>query len=838
MVNRGLRIASLRELRKHPAQVLLSLLGIALGVAVMVAVDLANNSARQAFRLSMETLSGRANYRMTGAHQPLEDDLYRRLRVELAVRPSTPIVEGYVSLAGETFRLLGVDPFSDGEFRGMTGTLADGEVSTLLREPNSVLVAANDAERLQLATGSSLQVKIAGRSHRLEIAGRFTSDPPAATEGTLIADIATAQELLDRLGQLDRIELILDAASATALQQQLPESVQLEKVDANHGHQAKMSAAFHTNLAAMSLLALLVGALLVYNTITFALLRRRRLLGLLRVIGATRSDLFRLILTEALILGAVGSLLGLLLGTAIGHGLVSLVTRTINDLYFVLTVNSLLVSPWVLVKGLVVGVAVTLGAGLAPALDATRVSPHEATGRSSLERQAQRLAPPLALVGIGLGAIAFALLQLPSKSLTLAFGAVFAFILGFAFVVPWLLQQFSRRLTPLLARLFGNVGRLAGRSVNAGLSRTGVAVAALSVAVAATVGVGIMVGSFRTTVALWLEQSLTSDVYVTLPGSDEDQRRNSLPPRLLGQLEAIRGVTSLTQGRPDELRSPYGPLPALALHDTAALSKSFRFKHALDDVWRMFRAGQAVLVSEALAYHHDLEIGDALPLVTAAGERPFIVGGVFIDYSTDRGRLVIDRATHADLWRDEGTTTAGVRIAPNADYDQVLLAIRKIVAGYDTPYRVVANAEIRAQSMAVFDRTFTITGVLRMLAIGVALIGVLTALLALQLEKAREHATLRAIGVTPVQLGVLVSLECGLMGLAAGLLALPLGWTMAQLLIEVINQRAFGWSMPSLLPQGVLAEALMLAIGAALLAGLYPAWRLATAPPITALREE
>jgi putative ABC transport system permease protein len=530
--------------------------------------------------------------------------------------------------------------------------------------------------------------------------------------------------------------------------------------------------------------------------------------------------------------------MALALGILIGNGLVALVTRTINDLYFVLTVNSLLISPWMLAKGFLVGVAVTLTASLAPALDAARVSPHEATGRSSMERQAHRLAPRLALVGVALAAVALGLLQLPSESLTLAFGALFQFIFGFALIVPWLLGQLSRWLAPWLARLFGNVGRLAARGVNAGLSRTGIAVAALAVAVASTVGVGAMIGSFRTTVALWLEQSLTSDVYVTLPGSDEDRRRDSLPPRLLRELAAIPGVSSLSQGRPDELRSPYGTLPALALHDPVQIAKGFRFKQARDDVWQRFRAGQAVLISESLAYHHGLEIGAALPLATAAGERDFIVGGVFYDYSTDRGMLVIDRATHADLWLDSGTTTAGVRIAPNVDYGQVLGAVRKLVATYDKPYRVIANADIRAQSMAVFDRTFTITGVLRMLAVGVALIGVLTALLALQLEKAREHATLRALGVTPGQLGVLVSLECGLMGLIAGLLALPLGWAMSELLIEVINKRSFGWSMQSLMPPGILAEALLLAIGAALLAGVYPAWRLATAPPITALREE
>jgi len=429
-------------------------------------------------------------------------------------------------------------------------------------------------------------------------------------------------------------------------------------------------------------------------------------------------------------------------------------------------------------------------------------------------------------------------LTLPGEGLLVAFAALFLCIVGYALLVPGALMLLTRLIGPASKRIFGNTGRLATRGIAAGLSRSGIAVAALTVAVSATVGVGIMVESFRSTVQLWLQQTLTSDVYVSLPGSAEERLRQSLSPELLERLVGIDGVASMSTGRPREVESQFGPMQLLALSDAPHVAAGFRFKTNEDAPFASYRRGESLFVSEALAHHNGLSIGDSIELIGAQGPHRFRIGAIYFDYSTDRGMISIDRASYARLWNDPGITTAGLKLAADVDLKRVTAQVRALVAQAERPLVVRANADIRAQSMQVFDRTFAITGVLRLLAIGVAFVGVLSALLALQLERSREHATLRALGVTPRQLVGLVSLECGLMGLAAGIMALPLGWLMGQLLIHVVNKRSFGWSMQSMLPPGVLSEALILALVAALLAGLYPAWRLATAPPATALREE
>ncbi|MEJ2575786.1 MAG: ABC transporter permease [Gammaproteobacteria bacterium] len=826
-MSRKLLLASYRDLRRHQGQALLNLLGIALGVAVMVAVDLANESARRAFTLSLEALTGSATHRIEARSGSLDDAFYRTLRVERGVRPATPVIEGYAVGADRTFRLLGVDPFSDGDFRAPTEGLAEGDLRALLTRPGTVLVSTIDATELDLRPGDRLALEIRGEMLRVEVVGSYAAPRPAALQGTLITDLATAQELLGRLGELDWIDLRLDPAQAEALRARLPDGVRLTTMRADDSAQRRMTDAFHTNLAAMGLLALLVGGLLVYNTTTLAVLRRRRLLGLLRVLGAGRLHLFAMVLGEALMLGAIGTGCGLLLGLAIGQGLVGLVTRTINDLYFVLTVSTLLVTPATLLKGFLVGLAATALAALIPALDAAATQPQQAARRSVLERKIHRVAPRAAFAGAVAVAAGLALVATAVGGLGVAFTALFLVIAGYALAVPWALLLLARPATTLANGLFGTQGRMAVRGVTGGLSRSGVAVAALTVAVAATVGIAIMVQSFRVTVGSWLEQTLTSDIYVTLPGSAADRSRERLPPQLRSELAAIPGVVSTSAGRAGEIQSGLGPLRFLAIEDSEAEPRGFRFlERESQDPWPPFRAGETVLITEALAYHHGLAAGDHLTLQTQRGPRDFRVGGVYADYSTDRGMVLLARPVYAALWKDPGVTTTGLRLAADASYEAVLDTVRALVAATGQPLAVLANADIRAESMAVFDRTFAITGVLRLLAIGVAFIGVLSALLALQLERAGEHATLRALGVTPRQLTGLVSLECGLMGIAAGVLSLPLGWGMAQLLIEVINKRSFGW------------KAVLLATGSALLAGLYPAWRLARTPPAVALREE
>ena len=834
--------ANSRHFLRHPLQLLLAVLGVALGVAMVVSIDLAADSTHRAFALSMQALTGRYTHHLSGGASGLPESLFTRLRVEEGVRESAPAVEGYVTANGTTLRLVGFDPFAERNLRNRFVKAARSEDAIrLLTEPATVMLSAVTARRLGVKPGGKLDIAIDGLLHSLAVVGyaEGEAEPDPALEGMLLADIATAQELLGRVGLLDRIDLVMgeDPATEQRIRRQLPPGVELESAAGRNTATQHMTAAFELNLRAMSLLALLVGTFLIYNTMAFSVLQRRELLASLRILGATRGQLLREILAEAALLGLAGSLCGLLLGTLAAHGLLRMVTRTINDLYFVLTVTEFMPDPLILLRGLALGVAAATAAALSPALEASWAPPIAARARSGAENTARRALPWLGAAGVLALLAALGLLQAERSGLLAALGGVFLLLLGYGLITPWLLLGCAAIAT----RLAGDkawLARLAVRGVAASLSRAGLAVAALTIAVAVSVGVGAMIDSFRGTVGEWLEQILQADLYISAPATAA-RYSSPLPNGLAAKLGRINGVQSIGASRRLLVASSAGESELLALDPPYPGQPGFRFKHADSKaLWDAFPSQEAVFISEPYAEKHRLGVGDRLELATDTGPVTLPVAGVFFDYRSDQGLIVIHHALYERHWKDRAHTSLGLYLSPGADFAAVRAEVERVIRLERQPLVVRANREIRAASLETFERTFAITQVLRLLAAGVAFIGILSALMAFQYERRRELAVLRATGLTPAQAGRLVLLQTGFMGLAAGLLSIPLGLAVALALVRVINLRSFGWTMDLTVSPQALALAVALAVLAALLAGLYPARQAARAQPAASLREE
>jgi putative ABC transport system permease protein len=847
---RLLALASLRHLGSHPWLTALSLLGIALGVAVVVSIDLANASALRAFERSTDTVAGRATHQLVGGPSGLPESVYRDVRLLRDAPISAPVVEGHVrATSGDkrTLTVLGVDPFAEAPFRAYVPKSGGPvDLNAFLTEPGAALLTRRTARALGVGVEDSLEVTVEGVARRLRVVALLEPEDEGsarAMESLVLTDISTAQELLGQVGRLSRIDLKLPGGKAgeeqlSRLGALLPEGTEVVRPGARGNAVEQMTRAFRTNLTALSLLALVVGTFLIYNTMTFSVVQRREQLGRLRAVGITRGELFAMVLGEAAVLGAVGTVAGLLLGVLLGRGLVELVTRTLNDLYLVVSVRGLSLEPSTLAKGLLLGLGATLAAALLPAWEAARSAPAVTLRRSMLEDVARRRAPRLALLGLLVLALGVGLLSLPTPELLPAYCGLFAVLLGSALLVPWVTARLAGAAAVPLGRSFGLLGRMAARGVTASLSRTAVALAALMVAVATTVGVGLMVASFRDTVADWLGTSLQADVYISPPALVTRRGGATFTPGLAEHLRATPGVAGSTTIRTVQVRVEGVPTDLRAVDFGGTPVRPYRFKQGDPErVWKEWEAPDALLVSEPFAFHRRVGVGGTVELATDKGPRRFRVVGVYFDYGSDSGTLLMSRDTYLRHFDDARVSGVSLYAAPGQDVDALVARVRER-AGDAQALDVRSNRALRETSLEVFDRTFTITHVLRLLAVGVAFIGVLSALMALQLERARELAVLRATGLTPRQLWALVSLQTGLLGLLAGLFALPLGVALAYVLVHVINQRSFGWTLQLLVVPGVLAQALVLALVAAALAGLYPSWKMSRANPARALREE
>lgn len=838
-----------RRVRRRPFQYILFILGVAIGVAMMVSIDLAGQSASRAFQLSTNAVTGRTTHRLVTDEAGLDENLYTHLRVVQGLAPAAPVVEGYVlaaELGSQPLRLMGIDLFAEPPFRSYfappdSGT---GDFTPFLAEPNTLVLSQPWAQQYGLALGDEVTISVQGQPTPMRIVGLLqpaNDTDRRALSGLLLTDIANAQQILGMHGRLSHIDLMLSDAQAATLAPTLPPGVHLETAAARSHTIQQMTAAFELNLTALSLLALVVGMFLIYNTVSFSVVQRRPLFGILRSLGVTGDQLLRLILTEAAVLSLIGSLLGLVLGVVLGQGMVRLVTQTINDLYFVLNVQDVTIPAVSLVRGLILGVLAALAASALPAWEAMQTTPATIMRRSTLESKTRRLLPWLTVGWAVLMMTGLLLLQM-STSLIPAFAGLFAILFGFALLTPPVTAVLMPAIAPITHRLLGVLGRMAPRDIARSLSRTSIAIAALMVAVSVVVGVSIMIGSFRNTVTLWLNDTLVADIFLSPPRLTNSDGGGTLAADVAATAVAHPGIASAVSARELTVTLPqFNQLAGLIAVDGDVSNGRRQYvwrADSVDDIWARLAAGEGVFITEPLFLKEQLPLPPPpITLSTPSGERTFPVLAITYDYTTDQGRVYLHRQTYRDLWGDDTISTMGLFVTPGQPVDAVVASLQEALHGR-TDVIVQSNKSVRDSALVIFDRTFAITAALRLLAVVVAFIGVLSALMSLQLERARELGVLRATGMTVRQLWGLTLLETGLMGGLAGLMALPTGYVLAWILIAIINVRSFGWTLQMTLNPAYFGQALAIALAAALLAGLYPAYQLGQMVIATAVRQE
>jgi putative ABC transport system permease protein len=867
---------SLRTLLRHPIQFAIMTLGIALGVAVMVSIDLANASAARAFELSTSAITGRATHAIVASSEAVDESVYIRLRTDPQWRgslESAPLIISYVvspQLGDVPFTLLGIDPFAEAPFRGYLGAGRGPpleSIAALLTVPGAILLSAPTAERYGLepcalsaledassvdpspieaspSDACRLVLSINGEKRYAYLVGVLEPSDDfsrRALDTLILTDIATAQSLTGTAGRLTRIDLILpEGFDPAALSAALPPGTRLVTSEMRSSQVNEMTAAFRINLTALSLLALVVGIFLIYNAMTFSVIQRRRLFGTLRSLGYTREQVFAMVLGEAALVGVLGAMLGLGLGILLGQGAVRMVTQTINDLYFVVSVRGVQIPVSSLLKGGLAGFVASLLAAAPPAWEAASVSPSLALSRAHLESKAQSAVSVVAGFGIFAALAGTVILVVPTRDLVISFSGTSAVMLGLAMLTPLVTVTLMRGLGGPLGRLFGLLGRLAPRNVIRSQSRTAVAVAALMIAVSVTIGVQVMIASFRTTVTIWLEQILRGDIYISAQGVSDTRLGAPLDPEVIAMAQAYPLAESSIAIRVVTAESEHGEVELLAVSTDRPMDARLflSVQESPQQAWQRLKEG-AILLSEPLANRlgRSAAPGGSLALLTPGGWRSFPIAGIYADYASTRGTVRMSLDVYRRLWNDDRLNGVALILPPGADADAVTANLRSELTDFPN-VQVNPSRALRQEGLAVFDRTFAITAAMQLITTLVAFIGVLSSLLALQLEKAREMGILRALGLTVAEMRRLTFWETGLLGASAGLSALPTGYILAWILIFIINQRSFGWTLQMNVAPAPFVQAFSLAVSAALLAALYPAWRLGRMQAAEALRGE
>jgi putative ABC transport system permease protein len=886
---------------QRPVQLGLALFGVALGVAVVAAMFIAIDSAKRGFDHANEAVFGNVTHVLRGGPGGIDERLFTQMRLLWPTINAAPVVQGQIAMGrGEdrrSLQLMGIDPFADVNFRSYSLPPKSKVLRKFVSKPRTVVVSEQMATREGLAVNDKVPIRVAGRLVELRVLavlGGLNELQDAALDQVLLVDIATAQEVLGMTGKLSRIDLsvpesflglidlsapgsLLGSASGlsrdlsrglggtsashgaagveysnsrrrsvdAALQAALPAGVGVAPGSARTTVREQITHAFYLNLHMLSVLALVVGLFIIYNAMSFSVVQRRTLFGTLRAIGVSGREVLLVVLIEAAVLAVVATLVGVPLGVVLADVLLGLVTRSVEDLYFLSAVRAVHVDAYVLMPAIGLGVVGSLLAALVPALEATAIPARAAMSPSHLERRVRAALPMLAGAGLCAALLSAVLLAADHRALISAFAALFALVVSAVLFTPALTSGLLRGFQSVLPVRAGSIALMALRGVRAGLSRSSVAVAALMVALATTVGVAVMVSSFRISLHDWLHATLRADIYVGVAGRGMTA---TLPARMRERIAMLAQVQSVAVARDVTISTDRGEINLKAMTETPDLYRGLSMTQTIAHpatggsaagaqrrAWQALTRVDTALISESLAWRLLLSVGEVVRLNTSSGAQPVRVVGIFRDYASDRGLMIMGIKAYQTLFKDMGVSGLAISLDSGADTQRTIAALH-LVVGEETQIRVLAQSRIREASIAIFDRTFAITRVLQWLATLVACVGVLSALMALALERSKEMAVLRAQGLTRGELLILLQIQSVAMGLIAGVLSLPLGTLMALVLTHVINRRAFGWGVEFHLPLEVLAHTMLVAVCAAVLAGLYPAWRLSRSNPANALR--
>ena len=425
----------------HPVQTFLSIFGIAIGIAVSSGIDLANKSALNAFKYSMKTITGDAVGHIVSPNMKIEAGRYFKLR-SLGFRKISPVIEASVKAGNRTYILFGTDPFS---FSGLSKRFSDidylkgKDISSLISEPGSVIISEAAAESLKLNPGDNFLLDTGKKTKKVKLYGIIKKTPNTLSyDHIIITDISTAQEITENYDFISRID-IFDKETFGKAGGFAGKDLSIIKSSSRSETTEQMVEAFQINLSALSLLALVVGLYLVYNTMTFSVVRRQTTTGIYRAVGVYKREIFFVIILEALFLGLPGTIAGLLFGFLLGKGLIFLVSRTLNDLYFAMTVNSVSLSYTIIIKGFLLGTVASAAAGIKPAFEAVNLPVAFSLKRSFQESSLRKKLPLFALAGIIMLIITILIILIDTKNIIIGYASFVPLITGFTLLAPFMI---------------------------------------------------------------------------------------------------------------------------------------------------------------------------------------------------------------------------------------------------------------------------------------------------------------------------------------------------------------------------------------------------------------
>ncbi|MEP5732326.1 MAG: ABC transporter permease [Sulfitobacter sp.] len=772
---------------RNPVQLFAFLAGLALATALWSGVQAINAEARASYDAAATTL-GEGQFDQLVATQggAIPQETYVALR--LAGWLVSPLIEGQL----DGVRLIGIDP---------------------LTSPNGFAALPNDSgQPLGDLTGPGRLFANAQTAQMFGDNVTVTVDANIAP-GLAIGDIGVVQRLLDR----DNLSRLIVLPKQPRIQPELSDVAPgLTRQSAQQAADiGQLTDSFHLNLTAFGLLSFAVGLFIVHSTIGLAFEQRRAMIRTLRALGVPLRVLIVMISIEMLCLAAIGAGIGVVLGYLIAALLLPDVAATLDGLYGAQIAGTVqLRASWWL-SGLLIALLGTTAA-LTARLWAIAQMPLLASVRPRAWAMASagRMRVQMACaVGLLMSA---ALLILVGDGLMAGFALLGCLLIGAALALPVIVGWIVSRIAPLSQAPLWQWFWADTRQQLSGLS---LALMALLLAISANIGVSTMVSSFRLTFVGFLDQRLAPELFVRTQTAEQSTALTTFLEENATAVLPVRRIATVVAGQPVAL---------MGLRVGPTYRDNWAFLANAGDVWDRVAAGEALIVNEQLSRRADLGIGDKVSL---ASDLTLPIAGIVGDYGNPKGQVVIAEHVFTNLHPTIFARELGVR---TDDVEGVRNAITATVG--IPPNAMINQATIKAISLEVFERTFTVTAALNVLTLLVAGFAILMSLLTLADLRVPQLAPVWALGMTRRRLSLLEVVRAMVLAALVSLCALPLGLALAWVLLSIVNVEAFGWQLPMFLFPYEYLKLGGYALIAAFLAALWPAWRLARTPPSALLK--
>jgi len=852
---------SWRHLRCHRLRTLLTFFGIAMGVAVIIAIAAVNRSLTHSFQSTIDQIAGKAVLQIANGESGVAESLFPVIRDTPGVQDAAAAVEGFLPVVGrpgERLYVYGVDLLTDFAIRDhqfAETEFALDQALDFIAQADSIALTESFARRLKLAPGGTIMLATSRGRQSFTVRALLKEQGAAKVFGGSFAlmDLPAAQRAIGKEGRLDIVDLTIEEGVAVEtvrgrLKERLKGAAEAERPRKRGEQIEQLLTSFRVGLFFVSLIALFVGFFLIYNTMAVSVIQRRREIGTLRCLGMRRGELLRFIIGEALVLALAGALAGCLLGWLLAQAALVAVGETVANLFSLGELAAATFGSTELALALGSGVGVALLAAFFPACEALRVSPLE-SARQAAWRPAARARGvwanrlgALCLCGAPVFVLLSPSLAGPVQRFSLGVIGMLMFLLGLAFFCPALVRLAVKgfwRFAPRLPALSWAEARLASDSLRRNPARAGMTVATMVISLAAIFTIAAFVNSVRGSLLAWVDRMVTADLIVSSGARTAGPRNVPVNADLAPGLKAIPGVKVIDLYR--LIRSSYQGQPIMIESFSARDSAPVRTLPMIDGdgaaALRAMGEAKGVIISESFAGKFGKSRHDTIELPTPTGLTSFKILGVYVDYSSDSGSVLLDRALYRRYWRDELVDAFDLWLEPGADQQAV---IEKIKTDYGEQYQlfISTHRELRDAVVRIMEQSFVVNYAVEIVAVVVAIFSVINTLLASILDRTREIGVLRAIGATQAQVRKLIVLEAGWMGLMGGLLGLFAGTIMSYHHVVYNTKMLTGWSFQFYYPYGIAVLSLVASVVLCLLAGFGPARRAAATPIVAAIGYE